>query len=223
MSQSTYQERYDQSLRDPGAFWLDAAAAVDWEVPPQQGVDTTAPPMARWFPDGVLNTCHNALDRHVAAGRGEATALIYDSAMLDTKRSYSYRGLLSEVEQFAGALRNAGVGKGDRVVIYMPMIPEALIAMLATARLGAIHSVVFGGFAATELAVRITDAKPAAVVTASGGLEVNRRVEYLPAVAQALDLSEHDVGTVIVKTRDGFDTSVQNCRSDDSTGRSWLE
>ncbi|GAB3524492.1 propionyl-CoA synthetase [Arthrobacter monumenti] len=223
MSQSTYQERYEQSLRDPGAFWLDAAEAVDWEVTPKQGVDTSAPPMARWFPDGTLNTSYNALDRHVAAGRGETTALIYDSAMLDTKQSYSYRDLLSEVEQFAGALRDAGVGKGDRVVIYMPMIPEALIAMLATARLGAIHSVVFGGFAATELAVRITDAKPAVVVTASGGLEVNRRVEYLPAVAQALELSEHDVDTVIVKTRDGFDTSVQDYRSDDSAGRSWLE
>ncbi|WP_460462312.1 acetate--CoA ligase [Arthrobacter pigmenti] len=223
MNQPTYQEAYDQCRRDPSGFWLDAAGTIDWEVGPETGVDTEAPPMARWFPDGVLNTSYNALDRHVLAGRGDTAALIYDSAMLGVQKSYTYRELLTEVEQFAGALRTAGVGKGDRVVIYMPMIPEALVAMLATARLGAVHSVVFGGFAANELAVRITDAEPAVVVTASGGLEVSRKVEYLPTVAEALSASTHGVGTVIVKQRDGFDASLETCRSEDPAERAWLD
>lgn len=223
MNQQTYQEAYDHCLRDPAGFWLEAAAAIDWKVAPQTGVDTATPPMAGWFRDGVLNTSYNALDRHVLAGRGETAALIYDSAMLGIQQRYTYNELLAEVEQVAGVLRRAGVGKGDRVVVYMPMIPEALIAMLATARLGAVHSVVFGGFAANELAVRITDAEPAVVLTASGGLEVSRRVEYLPTVVEALALSTHDVATVVVKDRDGFEASLESCRTADRTGRRWLD
>ena len=168
-------------------FWLEAARQ-DLTGPrrPRQALDSSRAPLYGWFPDGVLNTCYNALDRHVAEGRGGQDALIYDSAMLGTQQRFTYAELTDLVARFAGVLRSHGVGKGDRVVIYMPMIPEAAIAMLATARLGAVHSVVFGGFAPKELAARIRDAAPAAVVTASGGIEPSRRIEYLPAVAEAL-------------------------------------
>ncbi|MFP5310819.1 MAG: AMP-binding protein, partial [Actinomycetes bacterium] len=165
-------------------------------------------PLYGWFPDGELNTCWNALDRHVADGRGDQAALIYDSAMLGIRKSYSYAELTHLVACFAGVLRARGVGKGDRVVIYMPMIPEAAIAMLATARLGAVHSVVFGGFAPKELAARIRDAAPAAVVTASGGIEPARRVESLPAGAEALQLAGTPDTPVLVKARDGFTDSI---------------
>lgn len=204
MNQETYQPVYERSLSRPEAFWLEAASAVDWTQPPSRALDDSNPPLARWFPDGALNTSYNALDRHVAAGRGEATAVIYDSAVLGVQRKVSYGELLRDVELFAGVLRHHGVGAGDRVVIYMPMIPETLIAMLAAARLGAVHSVVFGGFAAKELAARITDATPKVVVTASGGIEPSRRVEYLPVIAEALNLSAHRVNAVVVKARDGF-------------------
>ena len=203
MSQD-YRTLYRQSLEAPDEFWLAAARAVDWTRAPTTAVDSTAAPLHRWFPDGELNTSHNALDRHIDAGRGETTALIYDSAMLGLAREYTYTELRDQVARFAGVLRSQGVAKGDRVVIYLPMVPEAVIAMLATARLGAVHSVVFGGFAAKELASRIQDARPTVVVTASGGLEPRGPIEYLPAVHQALELSDHRVGAVIVKSRDGF-------------------
>ncbi len=191
-----YRKAFDSSVSDPEGFWLDAASAVDWTIPP-----TTAFTGGRWFPDGTLNTCFNALDRHVDAGHGDRTALIYDSAMLDTRREYTYAELLSEVAQFAGVLRANGVGTGDRVILYMPMIPEAVVAMLACARIGAVHSVVFGGFAAKELAARIDDAEPACIVAASGGLEPGRTVEYLTIVEKALSLSPHSPASVIVKNR----------------------
>ena len=143
-----YRELFDASIADPTAFWADAARAVTWTREPQQILDDSNPPFYRWFPDGELNTCANALDRHVEGGRGDQPALIYDSPVTGSQRTYTYRELLDETARFAGALRGLGVGKGDRVVIYMPMIPEAVIAMLACARLGAVHSVVFGGFAA---------------------------------------------------------------------------
>ncbi|GAA1133422.1 AMP-binding protein [Arthrobacter flavus] len=203
MSQD-YRTLYRQSLEAPDEFWLEAAQAVTWTQPPTTAVDSTAAPLHRWFPDGELNTAYNALDRHIEAGRGDATALIYDSAMLGVARKYSYTELRDEVARFAGVLRSQGVAKGDRVVIYLPMVPEAVIAMLATARLGAVHSVVFGGFAAKELASRIQDARPTVVVTASGGLEPRGPIEYLPSVHQALDISDHRVATVIVKSREGF-------------------
>jgi len=168
MVTKSYRDSYQRSVEQPEDFWLEAAGKIDWSTPPSRALDSSRAPLYGWFPDGVLNTCYNALDRHVAEGRGAQDALIYDSAMLGTQQRFSYAELTELVARFAGVLRSQGVGKGDRVVIYMPMIPEAAIAMLATARLGAIHSVVFGGFAPKELAARIRDAAPAAVVTASG-------------------------------------------------------
>ena len=203
-SNGAYGRAYARSTEDPEGFWLEAASLVDWDTPPARALDSSAAPLYSWFPYGQLNTSYNALDRHVAAGRGDAAALIYDSAMLGVQRTYSYRELLAEVETFAGVLRGLGVGAGDRVIIYLPMIPEAVIAMLATARLGAVHSVVFGGFAPRELAARIDDARPKVMLTASGGWEPKRSVEYLPAVAEALAAATHRVDAVVVAERKGF-------------------
>ncbi|MDQ4489845.1 propionyl-CoA synthetase [Sinomonas sp. ASV486] len=200
----SYAEVYRESLEEREAFWLEAAKAVDWVDEPTAALDATEPPLYRWFPDGTLNTSYNALDRHVEAGRGDAAALIYDSAVLGVQQTYTYSELTDLVARCAGALHALGVGKGDRVVVYMPMIPEAAVAMLACARLGAVHSVVFGGFAPRELAARIKDARPAVIVTASGGIEPNRRVEYLPAVAEALEIAEMPEVGVMVKVRPGF-------------------
>ncbi|MEU2031500.1 AMP-binding protein [Nocardia amamiensis] len=208
-----YRPAYQTSLVDPAEFWAGAAEAIDWEVPPTQIVDTNARPVARWFPDARLNTSFNALDRHVHpttpgdAGRADQPALIYDSAMTGASVVYTYAELLAEVSRFAGAMLRLGVSAGDRVVIYLPMIPEAVIAMLACARIGAVHSVVFGGFAAPELAARIDDAEPVLIVTASGGLEPGRMIEYPPIVLQALELATTTAPrTVIVKQRSQFDT-----------------
>ncbi len=208
MVRKSYRDSYERSLEQPSAFWLDAARNLSWSTPPRQALDSSRAPLYGWFPDGMLNTSYNALDRHVAAGRGAQDALVYDSAMLGTTQRYSYAELTDLVARFAGVLRSRGVGPGDRVVIYMPMIPEAAIAMLATARLGAVHSMVFGGFAPKELAARIKDAAPAAVVTASGGLEPSRRIEYLPAVAEALALAGAPETPVLVKAREGFASTV---------------
>ena len=200
-SSRSYRQTFQRSVDDREGFWLDAAKLVDWVVEPTTALDSTDAPLYRWFAGAELNTCFNALDRHVLAGRGETTALIYDSPVVGKKKTYSYATLLDKVARFAGVLGDAGVGKGDRVIIYMPMMPQAIVAMLACARLGAVHSVVFGGFAAKELAARIDDAAPVAIVTATGGIEPNRVVEYLPTISAALDLSSHRVGTVIVKNR----------------------
>src|SRR6185312_17185688 len=162
-----YEETYRRAMSDPAGFWTEAAAAIDWERRWDRVLDDSAKPFTRWFAGGRLNTCWNALDRHVAGGRGEQAALIYDSPVTQTKRSWTYRQLRDEVVLLAGALAAMGVVKGDRVLIYMPMVPEAAMAMLACARLGAIHSVVFGGFAAPELATRIDDAKPKVILSAS--------------------------------------------------------
>ncbi|MFO7249379.1 MAG: propionyl-CoA synthetase [Actinomycetes bacterium] len=197
-----YQDTYRRSLTDPEGFWLEAAAAIDWERPPARALDDGRPPFYRWFSGATLNTCHNALDRHVAAGHGERTALIYDSAYTGTKAAFSYAELRDEVARFAGVLRGLGVGAGDRVVIYMPMIPQAVIAMLACARIGAVHSVVFGGFAPRELAVRIDDAKPKVVLCASCGIEPTRIVAYKPIVDEALGLASHEVERVVVYQRE---------------------
>jgi propionyl-CoA synthetase len=210
MVTNSYRDSYEHSLGKPEEFWLSAAAGVSWSRPPRRALDSSGAPLYKWFPDGVLNTSYNALDRHVEAGRGDQDALIYDSAMLGIQRRFSYAELTGLVARFAGALRSRGVGKGDRVVIYMPMIPEAAIAMLATARLGAVHSVVFGGFAPKELAARIRDAAPAIVVTASGGIEPSRRIEYLPAVAEALRLAGVPELPVIVREREGFAASAED-------------
>src|SRR5215475_200154 len=160
---SSYSETYRRSLAKPEEFWAEAAAAIEWEKRWDRVLDDTRPPFYRWFAGGRLNTCHNALDRHADGGRGEQPALIYDSPMTGTTATFTYRELRDRVARFAGTLAAQGVERGDRVVIYMPMVPEAVIAMLACARLGAVHSVVFGGFAANELASRIDDAKPKVV------------------------------------------------------------
>jgi propionyl-CoA synthetase len=196
-----YQATYTRSITEPEAFWAEAATAVLWRRPPTRVLDDSRPPFYRWFPDGELNTCENALDRHVAAGLGDRTALVYDSPVTGTKRTYTYAELLAEVATFAGALASLGVGKGDRVVIYLPMVPEAVVAMLACARLGAVHSVVFGGFAASELAARVEDARPRVLVTASCGIEVSRVIEYKPLVDRALGLSSHQPEHVVVLQR----------------------
>ena len=197
----TYDETYARTVSDPEGFWREAAGLVDWIKSPRQVLDSSNPPFFKWFPDASLNTCYNALDRHVINGRADQTALIYDSAVTNTKSQYTYAELLGEVAAFAGALRMSGVGKGDRVVIYMPMIPEAVVAMLACARLGAVHSVVFGGFAPAELAVRIDDATPTVIVTASCGIEPSRVIDYKPFVDKALELAEHKPAHVILKQR----------------------
>jgi propionyl-CoA synthetase len=186
-----YRSAYERSIADPTGFWRDAAAEIDWFRRPERILDDSEPPFYRWFPDGELNTCHNALDRHVAAGRGEQPALIHDSPVTGTVRSYSYAELLDATARFAGALRRLGVGSGDRVLLYLAMVPEAVIAMLACARIGAVHSVVFGGFAAHELAVRVDDARPKVVVATSCGIEVGRIVPYQPILAAALEEAEH--------------------------------
>ena len=196
-----FRDVYRASLADPAAFWAEAARAVTWTRRPQRILDDDRPPFYRWFPDAELNTCANALDRHVAT-RGDQPALIYDSPVTGVQRTYSYRELLSQTALFAGVLRELGVGAGDRVVLYLPMIPEAVIAMLACARLGAVHSVVFGGFAAHELASRIDDARPTVIVSASCGIEPARVVEYKPMLDRALELAEHQPDACVIVQRD---------------------
>ncbi|MFC5949231.1 propionyl-CoA synthetase [Pseudonocardia lutea] len=196
-----YEDVFRASVEDREGFWLRAAEALDWHTPPTRALDESNPPFYRWFPDGEINVAHNALDRHVDAGRGEQAALIYDSPVTDTKRTYTYSQLRDEVALFAGVLRELGVGHGDRVVIYMPMVPEAAIAMLACARLGAVHSVVFGGFAAKELAVRIDDAAPKVVVSASCGIEGKRVIEYKPLLDKAIELSAHKPDRQVILQR----------------------
>ena len=186
----TYESVFRASVEDPEAFWLDAAKAIDWQTVPTKALDAR-PPFYSWFPDGELNICANALDRHVEAGNGDRAALIYDSPVTGTQRTYTYAQLLDEVARFAGVLAGLGVGRGDRVVVYMPMVPEAAIAMLACARLGAVHSVVFGGFAPRELAIRIDDAAPKVIVSASCGIEGKRVLPYKPLLDEAIELAEH--------------------------------
>ena len=191
----TYDEVYDRSMADPEGFWGEAATAIHWDTPPATVLDTSNPPFYRWFRGGRLNTCFNALDRWVDGGdgvdelRGDQPALIHDSPVTGTVTTYTYRELRDLVARFAGALAALGVGKGDRVVVYMPMVPEAAVAMLACARLGAVHSVVFGGFAPHELAIRIDDARPKVVVSASCGIEGAKVIEYKPLLDRAIDLA----------------------------------
>jgi propionyl-CoA synthetase len=202
MGTDAYHAAYQQSLADPDAFWGEAAAAIDWNTPPPRVLDADRPPFYRWFTGGSLNTCHNALDRHVAAGRGDQPAIHYDSPVTGARRTITYAALLDEVARFAGVLRGLGVEKGDRVVVYMPMVPEAVVAMLACARIGAIHSVVFGGFAPAELAARIEDAKPKVVVSASGGIEPTRIVPYKPMLDEAINRSSHKPSRCVVLQRE---------------------
>jgi len=196
-----YAEQFNASINDPEAFWGQAASLVSWIRKPQQVLDSSRAPFYRWYPDATLNTCYNALDRHVADGRGEQAAVIYDSPVTGQQQTLTYERLLEDVAAFAGALRQLGVGTGDRVVIYLPMVPQAVVAMLACARLGAVHSVVFGGFAPAELALRLDDAKPKVVVSASCGVEPTRVVEYKPMLDRAIDLAEHTPEAVVVLQR----------------------
>jgi propionyl-CoA synthetase len=196
-----YEDAFRRSLTDPAGFWAEAARAIDWYQEPQVILDDSNPPFYRWFRGGTLNTCHNAVDRHVEAGRGDQHALIYDSPVTGTKRTFTFAQLRDETARFAAVLASLGVVKGDRVVVYMPMIPEAVVAMLACARLGAVHSVVFGGFAAHELAVRIDDAKPKLIVSASCGIEVKRVIEYKPILDKAIDEAEHKPAHTIIVQR----------------------
>lgn len=198
---ATFETVYRRSLADPAGFWEEAARDIEWIKPAEQVLDASGAPFYRWFAGGVLNTCHNAVDRHADGGRGDQIALVYDSPVSSTIQRFTYRELRAEVARFAGALAARGVGKGDRVVISMPMVPQAVIAMLACARLGAIHSVVFGGFAAAELASRIDHAKPKAIVFGSCGIEGGRVVEYAPLVNRALQLSAHQPEFCIVAQR----------------------
>ncbi len=186
----SYRELYRKSLADPDGFWSEAAAALDWSTGWEQVLDASNAPFYEWFSGGEINTCYNALDRHCENGRGGQAALIYDSPVTGQVRSFTYDELRDQVARFAGALKAQGVGKGDRVIIYMPMIPEAVVAMLACARIGAIHSVVFGGFAAKELATRIVDAGPKLIVSATCGIEAKRIIPYLPLLNEALEIAD---------------------------------
>jgi len=185
----SYQEQYRQSIDNPEEFWAEAASGLDWTKRWERVLDDSNAPYYEWFSGAELNTCYNAIDRHVEAGRGGQAALIYDSPVTNQVRSFSYDELLDQVSRFAGVLAACGVGKGDRVIIYMPMIPQAVISMLACARIGAIHSVVFGGFAAKELATRILDAEPALIISASCGIEGSRVIPYLPLLEEALSIA----------------------------------
>jgi propionyl-CoA synthetase len=199
---NAYEDAHLNSLEDPEGFWGAAADDIDWTKKWDQVLDASNPPFYRWFVGGETNTCYNALDRHVENGRADQLALIYDSpATGGTIKTYTYRELRDTVAAFAGVLAGLGVGKGDRIIIYMPMVPEAVIAMLASARLGAIHSVVFGGFAANELATRIDDAKPKVMVSASCGIEPGRVVEYKPLLDGAVDAATHKVDHCVILQR----------------------
>jgi propionyl-CoA synthetase len=198
---SRYHDVYARWQRDPEGFWGEAADEIDWIEKPKKVFDPKAGIYGRWFAGGVCNTCYNALDRHVLKGRNEQAALIYDSPVTNSKQTFTYGRLLSEVQLLGAMLRDFGVQKGDRVIIYMPMVPEAVFAMLACARIGAIHSVVFGGFAAKELATRIDDAKPKIILSASCGIEVGRTVPYKPLLDEAIQIAQHKVGTCLILQR----------------------
>jgi len=211
----TYTDVHRTSIDNPEKFWADAAEGIDWETQWDRVLDDSNAPIYRWFAGGRLNTCYNALDRHVERGRGAQTAIIYDSPLAGNQRSISYSELRDEVALFAGAMASRGVEKGDRVIIYMPMIPEAIVAVLACARLGAVHSVVFGGFAANELATRIDDAKPKLIVSASCGIEPGRLIEYKPLLDQAIDLANHKPDHCIILQRPQVDAALVSPRDVD--------
>lgn len=213
-----YEEIYKHSLEDPEGFWTEQAMKIDWFEFPKQILSKDESGLYRWYKGGMLNTCHLALDRHVADGRGEQTALIWDSPATNTFVKYSYSALLKEVALFAGALRNLGVEKGDRVIIYMPMVPEVAVAMLACARLGAVHSVVFGGFAPHELALRIDDARPKVLLTASAGIEFDRVIPYRGIVESALAEATHQVDHAVMLQR-----GVQKEDLEGSQFKSWSD
>ncbi len=213
-ARTAYETAYEQSIGDPNAFWGEAARAVEWITPPPTVLDASNAPLYRWFTGGSLNTCFNALDRHVRDGRGGQVALFYDSPVTGVAAQYTYAELLEEVARFAGGLRNLGVDKGDRVLIYMPMVPEAVIAMLACARLGAVHSVVFGGFAPAELSARIEDAEPKVIVSASCGIEPTRTIPYKPFLEAGIERSSHKPQTCVILQRPQLEAELGACDVD---------
>ena len=213
--ETVYSAVHDASIRDPETFWLDAAEAIDWDVTPARAFDREAGVYGRWFPDGKLNACQNAVDRYAESERADQAAIIYDSPVTGTKRTITYRELRDAVATLAAVLRDHGVGKGDRVVIYMPMVPEALFGMLACARLGAVHSVVFGGFAANELATRIEDAAPKLILAASCGIEPTRTVAYKPLLDAAIARSAHKPDACLILQRPQAQASLQDGRDYD--------
>ncbi|MDW3650114.1 MAG: propionyl-CoA synthetase [Bacteroidia bacterium] len=211
----SYKKEYQESISDPVSYWQEQAKAIDWFTFPQTILSQDEEGLYRWFKGGKLNTSYLALDHHVKNGRGAQSALIYDSPITQSKKTYSYQELLDEVALFAGVLKGLGVKKGDRVIIYMSMIPEVVFAMLACARLGAVHSVVFGGFAAQELAIRIDDAKPKLVLAASGGIEIKRIIPYKPIIDEALRKSKHQPDACVVFQRDFVKADMQEGRDFD--------
>jgi len=212
---SRYPDVYARWQRDPEGFWAEAAQAIDWIESPKRIFDPKAGIYGRWFPDAVCNTCWNALDRHVANGRNDQVALIYDSPVTSTIKKFTYGRLLSEVQLLGAMLRDFGVQKGDRVILYMPMVPEAVIAMLACARIGAIHSVVFGGFAPKELATRIDDAKPKVILSASCGIEAARVIPYKPLLDEAIKLAQHKPATCLILQRPQCEAKLTEGRDHD--------
>jgi propionyl-CoA synthetase len=212
---SGYRETYDRWRADPQAFWAEAAREIAWTRPPVRIFDGQAGVYGRWFPDARCNACFNALDRHVEAGRGSEVALYYDSPVTATRRAITYRELLDETATLGAALHDLGIVAGDRVLIYMPMIPQAIVAMLACARIGAVHSVVFGGFAAKELATRIDDAEPKVVLTASCGIEPGRIVEYKPLLDLAIALARHKPAACVVHQRPEIQADMNGARDRD--------
>lgn len=207
-----YRATYASWQADPDDYWLDIARGIDWIKPPEKAFDASAGIYGRWFPDATCNTCFNALDRHVRDGRGDQVALIHDSPVTGTKARFTYAEMLEEVSTLAAVLQDLGVGKGDRVIIYMPMMPEAAFAMLACARIGAVHSVVFGGFAAKELATRIDDAEPKVILTATCGIEPTRVVEYKPLLDGAIEMARHKPQACVVLQRPQADASMHATR-----------
>jgi len=203
-----FKEIYDSSIKNPEKFWKEVSEDIFWFKKPTRILNKSKPPFYKWFEDGITNTCYNALDVHIENGRGDKTALIYDSPITGNKNKFTYKELREKVSKFAGALQNQGIKKGDRVIIYMPMIPEAVIGMLACARIGAIHSVVFGGFASNELASRIDDSKAKVLLTASCGFEPGRTVQYKPLVDEALKLASHKIEKLILFQRPGNEVKL---------------
>ena len=204
----SYKKIYQCWKEDQLKFWKKQSEGIDWEKKPIKILDDLNQPFYKWFPDGRLNTCYNAIDRHVLSGRGNQTAIIYDSPVTNVKKQISYNQLQRQIIQFSGALKKLGISKGDRVIIYMPMIPEAVIAMLACARIGAIHSVVFGGFASTELATRIDDCQPKLIVSASCGHEADKIIKYKPLLDKAVELAKHKVEQCIIYQRESYQASL---------------
>ena len=205
---NNFKEIYQKSISKPEEFWSEISNDIFWFQKPTKILNKSNPPFYKWFEDGKTNTCFNALDIHVDKGKGDKTALIYDSPITGNKKKFTYKELKEKVSKFAGALKNQSINKGDRVIIYMPMIPEAVVAMLACGRIGAIHSVVFGGFASNELASRIDDSKAKLLVTASCGFEPGRTVEYKPLVDEAIKLASHKLERMILFQRSGHDVKL---------------